>query len=164
MPTIDLAGLNILIADENRFALSILRQHLRSFNATSVFDAHEGGEAYSVLCAKPIDIALIDFDMMPVSGTAFVHMVRTGDTSPNPALPIILLVENADVKRLTIARDTGASEILTKPLSANILGLRMKHALENKRQFVTAETFTGPDRRRRRDITTPAEERRERPD
>ncbi|MBG53399.1 MAG: two-component system response regulator [Rhodobiaceae bacterium] len=161
MNDIDLAALNILIADENRFALSILRQHLRTFDAENLFEAHSGGEAYNILCAKPIDIALIDFDMAPVSGPAFVRMVRTGQDSPNPSLPIILLVENADLNRLTVARDTGASEVLTKPLSAKMLGQRILHALENQRAFVNAESFVGPDRRRRRDAHQPDPDRRE---
>lgn len=87
----DFSGLNILVADENRFELSIIRQHLRAYEATNVFEAHDGEEAYHILQAKKIDIALIDFEMTPVSGTAFVRMVRTDEKSLIRPFPLSCL-------------------------------------------------------------------------
>ena len=55
---------------------------------------------------------------------------------------------NADKRRIVAARDAGVTEFLKKPLSANVIGLRLMQTLENPRPFVEAPTYAGPDRRR----------------
>ena len=47
------------------------------------------------------------------------------------------------------ARDAGVTEFLVKPVSAKALVDRLRTVIERQRMFVRAESYTGPDRRRR---------------
>ncbi len=157
----DLSGLTFLIVEENSFKLSIIRQHLRAFEVGEIIECLDATEAYRTLCAKKVDFVITDSGMSPVDGLALVRQIRTGEKTPTPEMPVIILVENPDLPKLTAARDVGATEVLTKPISAQLLGQRIQHAVRNTRNFVRADKFTGPDRRRRKPGARKEEERRQ---
>ena len=149
MDDLDLTKLTFLIAEDNNFMRSQLRQQLRTMNTGPLFEAQDGQEAFTLLCVKKPDFVIVDSEMSPVSGLAFVRQARTSKDNPNPQVPIIVLVETPSAAKLTQARDVGATEILTKPVSVKLLTDRVQHILKNQRQFVQDESFAGPDRRRR---------------
>lgn len=49
---------------------------------------------------------------------------------------------------MTITRDAGVTEFLTKPISTKDLYLRINTCIVNPRQFFRTQSFLGPDRRR----------------
>lgn len=161
MSDFDLSELSFLIAEDNRFMLSLVRQQLRAFESGEVHEALDGGEAFEILCSKEIDIAIIEYGMSPVDGLSFVRHVRTSKQSPNPELPILMMAANVDMEKLSAVRDIGATEILAKPVSAKLLYDRIQYALQNGRQFVRSENFVGPDRRRRHETPAAEKERRQ---
>ena len=55
---------------------------------------------------------------------------------------------NTETHQILEARDAGATEYLAKPVSGKLFYDRIVAVIENKRQFVRAEAFFGPDRRR----------------
>jgi two-component system, chemotaxis family, chemotaxis protein CheY len=161
MKHFDLSDLTFLIAEDNRFKISLLRQQLRAFEAGEIIECLDGAEAFDALCAKKIDFVITDSSMSPVDGLTLVRQIRTNKLSPNPEIPVIILVENPDLARLTSARDVGATEVLSKPVSATLLSKRIQYALKNSREFVKADEFVGPDRRRRKVSDHKKEERRQ---
>jgi DNA-binding NtrC family response regulator len=52
--------------------------------------------------------------------------------------------------RVAEARDTGATEFLVKPFSANDLAKRIAHVINKPRDFIDSNEYFGPDRRRRK--------------
>ena len=57
----------------------------------------------------------------------------------------------SSVKRVAIARDSGITEFLRKPFTAEALYKRIEAIVEKPRPFVLSDNFTGPDRRRKAD-------------
>jgi two-component system, chemotaxis family, chemotaxis protein CheY len=164
MPDVDLSELRFLIAEENRYMLTVLRQQLKTFEITEIVEAHDGDEAAQALLTTEIDFAIIDSGMTPVDGLTFTRHVRTGKDIPNAELPIIRLIAHPSVETIAAARDAGATEVLSKPVSAQQLFGRIHHSVKNSRDFVKASTFSGPDRRRRKDAPpTNDGDRREKP-
>ena len=51
--------------------------------------------------------------------------------------------------RVAQARDTGATEFLVKPFSANDLARRIAYVINKPRDFIETSDYFGPDRRRR---------------
>lgn len=149
MEDFDLTDLTFLIAEESHFMLAQLRQQLRGIGTGALYEAEDGEEAFSLLCSKKPDFVIIDSGMDPVSGLIFVRQARTSKNNPNPQVPIIVLVATPNATKLAEARDVGATEILTKPVSAKLLFERIQHILKNHRQFIEKGSFVGPDRRRR---------------
>jgi DNA-binding response OmpR family regulator len=61
--------------------------------------------------------------------------------------------------RVIKARDSGISEYLVKPFSADSLSVRIMRVIEKPRPFVVSDAYKGPDRRVR-DIPYEGEDRR----
>ncbi len=162
MPNVDLSALRFLIAEENRYMLTVLRQQLKAFEITEIVEARDGNEAAQALLTSEIDFAIVDSGMDPVDGLSFTRHVRTGNGIPNAALPIIVLIAHPSVETIAAARDAGATELLSKPVSAQQLFGRIQYSIKNSRDFVKADSFAGPDRRRRKDAAlTQKDDRRE---
>ncbi len=96
------------------------------------------------------DIILTEGKMAPLDGLDFVRLIRKGEDSPNPYLPIILLTGYTELERVTEARDAGVTEILAKPISIEALHSRIVSIIEKPRPFIKAKHYFGPDRRRGR--------------
>ncbi len=87
--------------------------------------------------------------MKPVDGLEFVREVRTSEKSSNPFVPIIMITGHTEKHRVEAARDAGVTEFIAKPITAQSLFTRIAEIVERPRAFVRAETYFGPDRRRR---------------
>ncbi len=161
---VDLSNLRFLIAEENRYMLTVLRQQLKAFEIKELAEAQNGDEAVELLHASEVDFAIVDSAMKPVDGLGFTRHVRTGKGIPNAELPIIVLIAHPSVESIAAARDAGATEVLCKPVSAQMLFDRIQYAIKHSRDFIKSDGFTGPDRRRRRGGgRSDGEERRDQP-
>ena len=95
-----------------------------------------------------------------LSGLDLVDQIRNSDASPNKMTPIIIMTGYSARPRIESARDTGVTEFLVKPFSASDLARRISHVIKKPRDFIEAEGFFGPDRRRHRDENYPGPHRR----
>ena len=87
--------------------------------------------------------------MIPTSGIELVNRIRNSPDSPNKMVPIIMMTGYSAMPRVSEARDSGATEFLVKPFSANDLARRIAYVINKPRDFIETEDFFGPDRRRR---------------
>lgn len=156
---INLEEVKILVVDDNAFMRSLIRQLLKALGAREIFEASDGREGYEVARQVNPDIALVDWVMEPEDGLAFVKNVRSAEDSPNPLMPIVMVSGYSEESRVLAARDAGANEFVVKPLSATSLFSRIQWVVESPRQFVTTDTYFGPDRRRK-DAPFKGEDRR----
>jgi DNA-binding response OmpR family regulator len=86
--------------------------------------------------------------MDPEGGIGLTRQIRTSHDSVNPYVPIIMMSGFSSENMVFIARDSGITEFLVKPFNAMQLYRRIYQIIEKPRQFVDAEKFFGPDRRR----------------
>jgi DNA-binding response OmpR family regulator len=63
-------------------------------------------------------------------------------------MQLIMMIGNANTRRVIDARNAGVDEFLVKPISARGLHSRLLTLVDNPRLFVRTVTYTGPDRRR----------------
>ena len=97
------------------------------------------------------NLAIVDMDFNDcLSGLEVVEIVRTGNESANPRLPIIGISSSPDRQKVFAARDAGVTEFLRRPFSATELRERIVSAVGHTRSFVKSKSFSGPDRRRTR--------------
>jgi CheY-like chemotaxis protein len=89
-------------------------------------------------------------DFPPVNGASFVRCLRRSKYSPAPFVPVIMLTGPTLPNHILYARDAGVNEILMKPLLAEDLAERITEIIENPRDFVTSNSYRGPDRRRKK--------------
>lgn len=156
----DISQLSFLIVDDNQHMLSIIRETLRAFGVSRVYDARDAAEGFEHFRLSPVDILIVDYLMEPLDGLDFIRLIRTAGDSPNRQVPIILLTAYTERFRVASARDAGATEILCKPISANKLYARIQSIITNPRAFIKSPRYTGPDRRRAQSGTYMGPERR----
>jgi DNA-binding response OmpR family regulator len=145
----NLGRLNFLIVDDNKHMRALVKTILHALGAKSTMEAGDGADAFKELRHFPADIIICDWNMSPLDGLDFVRLVRTGNDSPNPFVPIIMLTGHTEMQRVVEARDSGVHEFLAKPISAKALYSRIRSIIENPRPFVRTNTYFGPDRRRK---------------
>lgn len=150
IPDFDLSTLSFLIVDDNHHMISILREVLRAFGVTQIHGVRDAADAFELSRTTPVDIAIVDYLMDPLDGLDFTRLIRTAADSPNPELPVILLTAYTEWHRVAAARDAGATDVVRKPVSAEVLFQRIQSLLKSNRKFVTSRKYTGPCRRRAR--------------
>ena len=151
MKTYDLDALKVLVVEDNRFMRTILVNVLRGLSVREVAEAKDGFEAIDELRAGGIDLVLMDWEMPEMNGMKLLQTIRSGKRNINPLLPVVVVSANTIARNIIQARDTGMTEFLAKPVSAQTLYSRIVAIIENPRRFVRTSSYFGPDRRRRFD-------------
>ena len=147
--TFDFRNLSILVVEDTVPMLKLICSVLQTFGTGKIHRAADGGKGFEAFCEYNPDIVITDWHMPPTSGIEMVYNIRNSALSPNKTVPIIMMTGFAAINRVAKARDMGATEFLSKPFSANDLAQRIDHIINKPRDFIRAEEYFGPDRRRR---------------
>ncbi len=148
MKTYNLSQISVLVVEKHPPMRTMLRQVLKEFGVENVYDAPTpelGFEEFNEI--KP-DLVLVDW-APDFDGLSLVHDIRTHEDSIFPQAAVIMVTAYNESNHIYEALDAGMTEYLSKPVSAKLLYLRIVSAIENKRRFIRAGDFIGPDRRRR---------------
>ena len=154
MTPADFASLCVLLVDDNRHTRAVVRTILEALGVTKLREAVDGTDGIQKFQLFPADIIICDRVMEPMDGLEFVRRVRTGNESPNPYVPIIMLTAHTELNKIVEARNAGVHEVLAKPISAKALADRIITILRNPRPFVRRVEYFGPVQRR--DLPTAA--------
>jgi DNA-binding response OmpR family regulator len=146
----NLQDIKILLVEDNKSMLDLVKAVLLSFGVGRVFTALNGDSGYDAFCKHNPDLVITDWLMTPCDGLELSQKIRNDPSSPNKFVPIILMTGFSEERRVVSARDEGITEFLVKPFNTRDLYRRIYKIIESPRQFVESEEFFGPDRRRRR--------------
>ena len=144
----DLSGLNVLIVDDSRHFLTILRTTLRAFRVQTVFECRDAVSAFEILRQNLVDIAIVDLKLGEIDGLEFTSMVRSASDSQNPRMPIIMVTAFSERSNVDAAISAGVDEFLLKPVSPQSLYKRIIATIDRPRPYLRAKSYFGPDRRR----------------
>ncbi len=160
MADYNIEDLKFLIVDDNKNMRGLVRDVLVALGVKSYAFAGDGDSALNELQQFSADIIICDWHMIPIDGIEFTRQIRNDNKSSNRFVPIIMLTAHTERNRVAEARDAGVNEFLAKPISAKSLYSRIRSVIENPRQFVHADPYLGPDRRRRNDPSYSGREQR----
>jgi len=148
MQLYDLGAISVLVVDDNRFMRTVINNTLQGLGVRSLQQADGVDQALEVLSVSPIDLVISDWDMGEKSGIELIRRIRANKVTR--LTPIIMLTANTTRTNIITARDAGATEFLSKPVSAQSLYSRIAEVIERPRQYVKTKKYFGPDRRRRK--------------
>jgi len=154
------ARIAALIVDDNAHMRAIVATLLHALGINETRQAADGAEARAVLAHWRPDLVVVDQNMRPVSGTEFARTLRRNSENCYDT-PIIMLTAHTERAIVEAARDSGIDEILAKPISAKALLQRLHAVTHERRSFVRAGDYVGPDRRRRSSVNYMGPRRRE---
>lgn len=148
----DFSKASILIVEDNVPILKLMEPVVQTFGFGTIHTARNGKEAFELFCQQNHDIVITDWMMKPMNGISLARMIRNDKSSPNHFVPIILMTGFSHKQRVIEARDSGITDFLIKPFSAANLYQKIERAIEDKRDYIEASDFMGPDRRRKSQI------------
>ncbi|MFL6711609.1 MAG: response regulator, partial [Sulfurifustis sp.] len=122
----------LLIADDNKTNLMILRKTLESANY-EVDTALSGDQALAMLQAGRYKAAILDMHMPGLDGIEVIKEYQKSQRYPK--VPIIMLTANATIEAQMESADAGAHAYLTKPFTTSIVLNTVEKVLEEAEVF-----------------------------
>lgn len=147
----DFSDVKVLIVETSPPLFDLLKGVLRFFTVKEehIFAAYTVDEAFDLFKKNNHDLVIVDWLENPDRGLHLTRKLRADPETPNPFVPVLMTAGSGHQNRVLRARDAGVSDYLVKPFTARTLALKLENIVEHPRDFVLAESFTGPDRRRR---------------
>jgi PleD family two-component response regulator len=155
-------NLRVLLVGSRTHMLSLLRTVLSVAGVTRVVRMEQPDRALDLL--RQERFAAVFCDTLALrGGMPFAVAARRAPAVLNPTIPLFVLHERARRRDVERARDLGATDVLTVPISPRTVSLKLKAALKAPRPFILAPPFFGPDRRVQDSKPPAGPERRMRP-
>ncbi|MBI1275612.1 response regulator [bacterium] len=168
-----LGKIQVLVMDSSETITELFKDILQTLGFSKIYIAHDGQKGAELLKTMRIDLIITDWELrisrnvhngqsqlVSINGVNFVRSIRFSGKFPLLCVPVIMLMDEVTGKKVEGARDSGVNEIVVKPLNAEELCSRIMAVIDHPRHFVTAMTYKGPCRRRKKNTVPVQEDRR----
>ena len=119
--------INVLIVDDYRTMLRIIRNLLKQLDFNNVEEATDGAEALAKLRAGHFGLVISDWNMQPMTGLDLLREVRA-----DPRLgrtPFIMITAESKTENVIAAKQAGVSNYIVKPFNAETLREKIEKVL-----------------------------------
>ena len=132
---VDFEKLGALVIDDSDFVRDIVTRILKGFGIHNIYGAEDGVSGLMKLEEKKnnIDFILCDLSMDQMNGFEFVKSLRAMKDSKLKSLPVIILTVHGEGHYVDEAVRYGIDGYVVKPVSPNVLKMRIEMALENQK-------------------------------
>jgi CheY-like chemotaxis protein len=142
-----LDGRKVLVADDEPFNLSIIARMMRELGCQELITAGTGGEALRAFDTggKPLDLAVLDFNMPVANGLQILKRLRTGDLPAPRDTRLLMLTGSADFSLVGAAMALDVDAFVVKPVSLQAMATRLEKALGQRPDFKEPEHYARID-------------------
>ena len=119
--------MNILIVDDYKTMLRIIRNLLRQLDFNNVDEATDGAQALSMLRTGSYGLVISDWNMEPMTGLQLLQEVRADAKLRN--LPFIMITAESKTENVIAAKQAGVSNYIVKPFNAETLREKIEKVL-----------------------------------
>ncbi len=112
-------NMSILVVDDYKTMLRILRNLLRQLNFSNIAEASDGAAALQKLRKSPFGLIISDWNMEPMTGIQLLREVR-GDEKLK-SIPFIMITAESKSENVIAAKEAGVSNYIVKPFNAETL-------------------------------------------
>ena len=120
-------SLSILIVDDYKTMLRIIRNLLNQLGFHNVDEATDGAEALNKLRGKSYDLVISDWNMEPMTGYELLKEVRSDDMLKS--LPFIMVTAESKTDNVIAAKKAGVNNYIVKPFNAATLKAKLSSVL-----------------------------------
>lgn len=118
---------NVLIVDDYKTMLRIVRNLLKQIDFNTVEEASDGEEALAKLRAGNFGLVISDWNMAPMTGLELLEQVRA-DPKLAPT-PFIMITAESKTENVVAAKNAGVSNYIVKPFNAETLRDKIEKVL-----------------------------------
>ncbi len=122
-------SMNVLIVDDYKTMLRIIRNLLKQIEFNNVEEASDGTEALTKLRAGHYGLVISDWNMAPMTGLQLLQEVRA-DTKLKTT-PFIMITAESKTENVVAAKQAGVSNYIVKPFNAETLKGKIEMVLGN---------------------------------
>ncbi|MDZ7714121.1 MAG: response regulator [Rhodovibrio sp.] len=122
MASVDM-NMPILIVDDYKTMLRIIRNLLKQLGFNNVDEASDGSSALQKLRDKKYGLVISDWNMEPMSGLQLLKEVRA-DNRLN-GLPFIMVTAESKSENVVAAKQAGVTNYIIKPFNAATLKTKL---------------------------------------
>jgi two-component system chemotaxis response regulator CheY len=122
-------SMNVLIVDDYKTMLRIIRNLLKQIDFNNVDEATDGAEALTKLRASQYGLVISDWNMQPMTGLQLLQEVRSD--SRLKATPFIMITAESKMENVVAAKQAGVSNYIVKPFNAETLREKIEKVLGN---------------------------------
>jgi len=121
-------NMNILIVDDYKTMLRIIRNLLRQLGFVNIDEATDGAMALSMMrSGANYGLVISDWNMEPMTGLQLLREVRS-DAKLKPT-PFIMVTAESKSENVIAAKEAGVSNYIVKPFNAETLKTKMVSVL-----------------------------------
>jgi two-component system chemotaxis response regulator CheY len=112
-------NMSILIVDDYKTMLRIIRNLLNQLGYNNIDEATDGTMALTKLKEKEYQLVISDWNMEPMSGFDLLKQVRAD--AKYKTVPFILITAESKTENVIMAKQAGVSNYIVKPFNADTL-------------------------------------------
>ncbi|CCG40366.1 MULTISPECIES: response regulator [Magnetospirillum] len=120
-------NMNVLIVDDYKTMLRIIRNLLKQLGFNNVDEATDGAMALQMLRVGTYGLVISDWNMEPMTGLQLLREVRA-DPKLKP-VPFIMVTAESKSENVIAAKEAGVSNYIVKPFNAETLKNKMTSVL-----------------------------------
>jgi two-component system chemotaxis response regulator CheY len=122
-------NMSILIVDDYKTMLRIIRNLLKQLGFNNVDEATDGSMALQKLRDKDYGLVISDWNMEPMTGIQLLREVRAD--SQLKGLPFIMITAESKTENVVAAKEAGVNNYIVKPFNAATLKTKLSSVLGN---------------------------------
>ncbi len=120
-------SMNILIVDDYKTMLRIIRNLLKQLGFNNVDEASDGSEALNKAQTKNYGLIISDWNMEPMTGLQLLKEIRGDDRLGKT--PFIMITAESKTENVVAAKQAGVNNYIVKPFNAETLKTKMTSVL-----------------------------------
>lgn len=120
-------NMRVMIVDDYKTMLRILRNLLRQLNFNNVDEASDGGSALRMLRENNYGLIVSDWNMQPMTGLQLLREVRAD--AKLKQTPFIMITAESKSENVIAAKEAGVSNYIVKPFNAETLKSKLASVL-----------------------------------
>ena len=120
-------SMNVLIVDDYKTMLRIIRNLLKQIEFNNVEEATDGGEALAKLRSGNFGLVISDWNMAPMTGLQLLREVRADNRLKST--PFIMITAESKTENVIAAKAAGVSNYIVKPFNAETLKDKIEKVL-----------------------------------
>ncbi|MCB2082299.1 MAG: response regulator [Hyphomicrobiales bacterium] len=114
----------ILIVDDYKTMLRIVRNILNQLGYTLVDEATDGSMAFDMIQEKQYQLVISDWNMQPMSGYELLVKIRADEK--HKTLPFIMVTAETKPENVLKAKQAGVNNYIIKPFNAQTLKTKLE--------------------------------------